>query len=89
MASAYIADIIPSHQRATFFSVFTALISFSRIGAAALAGLFDSFVATTFLALLCCFAAMLVAAFVLPETLPTHERKPFSWSDRAQLAEVL
>jgi DHA1 family tetracycline resistance protein-like MFS transporter len=89
MSSAFVADIMPPHHRATFFSLMSATFSLTSIWANAIAGMFESISWTSFLAFLCQLSALAWAIFVLPETLPVSQRKSFDYKDRRQLAAVM
>jgi DHA1 family tetracycline resistance protein-like MFS transporter len=76
LGNAYVADIIPPASRAAFFAFNAALVSGNQIWGAALADRFDSMVVTSAIALVSRGLCLLMAIFILPETLPTAARKP-------------
>jgi hypothetical protein len=79
LANTYVADVIPHRYRAAFFAFNSALWSFTNIWGSALADMFDTIEVTAGIALAMQICALLMAIFVIDETFPVAERKPFDW----------
>jgi len=81
-ASAYIADVSPSEKRAANFGLIGAAFGLGFIAGPALGGLLGNvglripFLAAAGVTLL----NWLYGVFVLPESLPREQRRPFDWS---------
>jgi MFS family permease len=89
MASAYTADIIPGHHRATFFSWQSAITSLTRMFSAAAAGMFATIQVTSMLAFFIQSLALLWVIFAVPETLAESERKPFDVTNTREVLDVM
>ena len=87
-AAAYTADIIPAKHRATFFSFNSAMFSITNIYGSAIAGQIDRIEISSFIA--ACFQAlgMAWAMFVMKETLPDSERKPFDHKNAREVRSI-
>lgn len=81
IANAYVADITPPEQRAKRFGMLGAMMGLGFIIGPVVGGLLGAIDLRLpfFLAGTLAMVNLLYGYFVLPESLPLHERKPFRW----------
>jgi hypothetical protein len=88
---AYIADIMPSKWRATYFAWFIAAFGINQFAANAICKtVVRNFEIAAATALASQLLALVVAFLVLPESLPPESRKPpINWRDKAEVLPVV